>query len=144
MSNRNVLKAPKEIEFWAASCHPSVDAQKAQLHVIEHIAKLCHTNNKALCEFHGDMSHAAWDDLPSDKKCSISLGVLYVIVNDVTLQDIHEHWLWDKNKNGWMYGEVKDVVNKIHPSLRAFDELGNDIKKLKDQLFYNTIMSFLK
>ena len=29
----------------------------------------------------------------------------------------HIRWSWDKRLNGWIYGNLKDNSNKIHPGL---------------------------
>jgi hypothetical protein len=62
-------------------------------------------------------------------------GVNFIINNtDADLNASHNNWLQMKIADGWVYGEVKDAENKIHPCIVPFDELP-EFQKKKDALF---------
>ena len=55
----------------------------------------------------------------------------------------HIRWSWDKRLNGWIYGNVKDNSNKIHPGLIPFQEL-SESEKEKDRELVRLIPALLQ
>jgi serine phosphatase RsbU (regulator of sigma subunit) len=55
----------------------------------------------------------------------------------------HIRWSWDKRLNGWIYGNIKDNSNKIHPGLIPYHEL-SDSEKEKDRELVRLIPSLLQ
>jgi serine phosphatase RsbU (regulator of sigma subunit) len=55
----------------------------------------------------------------------------------------HIRWCWDKRLNGWIYGNVKDNSNKIHPGLITYQEL-SEPEKEKDRELVRLIPSLLQ
>jgi len=55
----------------------------------------------------------------------------------------HIRWSWDKRLNGWIYGNVKDNLNKIHPGLIPFQEL-SESEKEKDRELVRLIPALLQ
>lgn len=55
----------------------------------------------------------------------------------------HIRWSWDKRLNGWIYGNVKDNSNKIHPGLIPYDEL-SESEKEKDRELVRLIPALLQ
>jgi serine phosphatase RsbU (regulator of sigma subunit) len=55
----------------------------------------------------------------------------------------HIRWSWDKRLNGWIYGNVKDNSNKIHPGLIPYQEL-SESEKEKDRELVRLIPALLK
>lgn len=103
--------------------------------LIEQIAKICHDTNKSFCETIRDFSQPAWVDAPQWQKDSAIAGVKYHLENpDAGPEDSHNSWLKVKYAEGWIWGEVKDPENKIHPCMVPYSELPLD-QKLKDYLF---------
>jgi hypothetical protein len=109
---------------------------------IEKIAKICHEANKVYCELHGDFSQRSWEDSPDFIKHSAIDGVEYHMNNpEAKASSSHENWLRFKEAEGWVYGEVKDVLKKTHPCMVPFDELP-EFQQTKDILFRNIVESF--
>ena len=54
----------------------------------------------------------------------------------------HIRWSWDKRLNGWIYGNVKDNENKIHPGLIPYEELA-ETEKEKDRELVRLIPALL-
>lgn len=90
---------------------------------IEDIARTCHEANRAVCEIHGDRSHFAWDDAPGWQKKAIINGVEFHLKGDYTPEETHDNWMRDKEKDGWVYGKVKDAEKKTHPCLVPYNKL---------------------
>ena len=110
--------------------------------IVLQIAKTCHSVNKAWCEHNGDMSQLDWAECADWQKKSAIQGVVFNLSNpDATPEDTHNSWLDAKIKDGWVYGEVKDVELKTHPSLLPYNEL-DDVEKVKDKLFQAIVSSF--
>lgn len=108
---------------------------------IEHLAKLTHTVNKALCEASGDDSQVSWDEAPDWQKESAIEGVIananFTVQSGgrpLPPEDNHDKWMSKKLRDGWRYGPVKDAENKVHPCLLPWNELPR-ADRLKDILF---------
>lgn len=92
--------------------------------VIELMARVVHEINRAYCESQGDHSQVAWEEAPEWQKISARLGVKLHLHNpNSTPADSHASWYAEKIKDGWKYGEVKDVEKKEHPCMVPFDQL---------------------
>ena len=51
----------------------------------------------------------------------------------------HELWVEERKKNGWIYGEVKDVEKQITPYLIPYNELTEEIKEYDRDTIRNII-----
>jgi ppGpp synthetase/RelA/SpoT-type nucleotidyltranferase len=49
----------------------------------------------------------------------------------------HARWCVERSLDGWQYGPVKDVDNKINPSLVAWDKLSAEIKAYDEEAVYH-------
>lgn len=103
---------------------------------IINVAKICHEANKAYCESLGDNSQVHWDEAPENIKQSAINGVENYMSGKITSSIAsHENWLEFKHKDGWVYGEVKNVEKKIHPCMVDYYSLPLEQQK-KDELFF--------
>ena len=99
------------------------------------IAKVCHQANKAWCEANGDLSQKNWEDAEDWQIDSAIKGVKFRLENPDAGHDAqHNAWMVEKIRDGWCYGETKDVEAKTHPCLVPFEELPVFQQK-KDALF---------
>jgi len=99
------------------------------------IAKICHQANKALCEQLGDQSQKDWDQAADWQRESAVKGVEFRLANpDAPNSAQHDAWMADKEKDGWVYGPVKDLAAKTHPCMVPYEELSEG-DKAKDALF---------
>jgi serine phosphatase RsbU (regulator of sigma subunit) len=68
-------------------------------------------------------------------------------LNDAEIETMagveHLRWSWDKRLNGWIYGNVKDISNKTHPGLIAYEELAESEKE-KDRELVRLIPALLQ
>lgn len=108
---------------------------------INHICKLCHDANNELMVANGETPQGAWDTLDDHLK-QMTRDSVQVIINDptITAEDIHNTWMDNKRRDGWVYGTTKDATKKTHPLMIPFDEM-NDIDKAKDQSFIDIVNS---
>jgi len=108
------------------------------------IAEVAHEVNKAYCKSIGDDSQPTWDDAPEWQKSSAVAGVNFHYENsEATPEDSHKSWLKEKEKDGWVYGEVKDPDKKMHPCMVEYNELPAQ-QQAKDALYVAVVRTLLK
>lgn len=106
---------------------------------VKEIAKLCHEANRHYCEFLGDSSQPIWEKAPEWQKESAITGVKSIVDNPrTTPSDSHMGWYMQKEKDGWVYGKVKDTEKKEHPCMVPFNELPHE-QQVKDILFVSIV-----
>lgn len=111
---------------------------------VQMVARICHEANKAYCEAIGDTSQKHWDEAPDNIKRSAIDGVQKYVDGIVTSPiQSHDNWLEFKHKDGWVYGEVKDVEKKTHPCMVDYYSLPEE-QRLKDELFFDICRTLLR
>lgn len=106
---------------------------------IEMIAKACHEVNKTYCESVGDTSQVSWEEAPDWQRESAINGVKFRLENpDSTSEDIHNNWMSEKTRDGWIYGTSKDELNKTHPCMVPYEQLPVE-QQTKDKLFITVV-----
>lgn len=107
----------------------------------EDIARVAHEVNRAYCLALGDLSQPAWEDAPEWQKKSALTGVALHLDNpEASAAASHESWLAEKERDGWVYGPVKDPALKQHPCMVPFEELPI-AQQAKDYLFRAVVHS---
>lgn len=102
---------------------------------IKLIAEACHEGNRVVCLANGDDTQKHWEEAEDWQKDSAVKGVQFRLDNpDATPESQHEAWCKDKTADGWVFGDVKDADNKIHPCILPYAELP-EAQKVKDRLF---------
>jgi hypothetical protein len=108
----------------------------------EDVAKIAHEANRAYCETLGDHSQVPWESAPQWQKDSALTGVnLHVDNPDAGPEASHISWYNEKQKDGWVWGPVKNPDKKEHPCMMPFNQLPLD-QQLKDRLFRHVVMAF--
>ncbi|XP_046677460.1 LOW QUALITY PROTEIN: ryanodine receptor-like [Homalodisca vitripennis] len=64
-------------------------------------------------------------------------------IRDRLAENIHEMWAMNKIEAGWMYGERRDDIRKIHPCLIQFERLPPAEKRYDTQLAVQTLKTIL-
>jgi hypothetical protein len=99
------------------------------------IAQVCHEANRAYCVAIGDNSQLPWAEAPEWQRTSAIKGVEFRLANpSAPPSSMHDSWLAEKEREGWVYGAVKDPVAKTHPCIVPYAELPEEQRK-KDSLF---------
>ena len=102
---------------------------------IEDIAAVSHEANRAYCRALGDHSQPSWPEAPDWQRESAIAGVTFHLANPGAEPSAsHDQWLLHKERDGWVYGEVKDPERKQHPCMVPFDQLPPE-QQAKDRLF---------
>jgi hypothetical protein len=96
-------------------------------------AMAIHEINKIYCGACGDNSQKPWEEAEDwQRKAAYDL-VDSVAQGEMTARQSHEAWLSAKEKDGWVYGEVKDGEKKMHPCMVPYDQLP-EFQKCKDTI----------
>ncbi|XP_038217168.1 ryanodine receptor isoform X32 [Zerene cesonia] len=74
---------------------------------------------------------------------SISLPSYIEQIRDKLAENIHEMWAMNKIEAGWMYGDQRDDLHKIHPCLVPFERLPPAEKRYDIQLAVQTLKTIL-
>jgi hypothetical protein len=102
---------------------------------LEHIARVCHEANRALCQAFGDETQLPWAEAPEWQRESSVKGVQFALSNpDGSPAAQHEAWMADKLANGWRKGAARDPARKVHNCLVPYDELPPE-GRAKDYVF---------
>ncbi|KAL6426510.1 hypothetical protein ACFW04_009145 [Cataglyphis niger] len=64
-------------------------------------------------------------------------------IRDKLAENIHEMWAMNKIEAGWIYGEVRDDLRKIHPCIVQFERLPAAEKRYDTQLAVQTLKTIL-
>jgi len=102
---------------------------------VQHIARVCHEVNRAICEAAGDMSQTLWENAEQWQRDSALKGVRFALENPgaaATAQ--HDAWMGDKIASGWVWGPEKDAEKKTHPCIVPYDALPFE-QRVKDHTF---------
>lgn len=100
------------------------------------IARVCHEANRAYSLAIGEDPATVfpeWDKAPVPIQESAILGVERAL-EGASPEQLHVSWLGSKQRDGWVYGPVKDIGKKQHPCMVAYNELP-PAQRLKDALF---------
>lgn len=109
---------------------------------VEHIAELCHEANRVFCAQNGDESQKSWRDAGEWQRQSAITGVRFALAHPEATPEIqHEAWLKDKQRDGWVYGAVKDPAKREHPCMVPHGELP-EFQRMKDNLFQSVVRCF--
>jgi hypothetical protein len=99
------------------------------------IAEVCHEANRSFRSRLAEHPGPEWDHESDEIRQGVIRAVKRALDEPlVTAARMHEEWMHDREKAGWVYGPEKDSKAKTHPCLVAYNELP-DSQKAKDVLF---------
>lgn len=105
------------------------------------VARICHEANRAYCVGIGEEHGQAWERAEAWQRDSAIAGVKFRLANPGALASAqHEAWFADKKAQGWVYGPVKDAMQKTHPCMVSWDALPM-VQQAKDSLFMGIVLS---
>lgn len=112
---------------------------------IEAVAKIAHAANVEYCRIQKQYEIPTWDQSSREIHESAMDGVRKILLNpSMTPEEAHHSWVEFKTKNGWVYAPgIRDYEKKTHPCLLPYSSLSHR-ERLKDVLFRNIVLSFLK
>lgn len=105
---------------------------------VDCIARTVHEGMRAYQAALGEPTAPPWDDAGWMQDSSRE-AVEFALSNP-TPGAQHEAWSRSKQRDGWVYGPVKDEIAKTHPSLRPFEELPQT-ERNKDALLIGVVQA---
>lgn len=101
-----------------------VSGQRMRVVDIDSVARVAHGIVGRYELVMGDDSAVGWLDLSREVRI-ITIRCAEAILGSPLMSLDRQHAMWCRGKleNWWLYGEVKDVVMKRHPSLVEFEQL---------------------
>lgn len=100
------------------------------------IARVVHEANRAYCQSIGDTSQVPFDEAPAWQVESVLNGIDGITSGEIRApHQSHESWMAQKQKDGWVYGEVKNEKTKEHPCMVPYEALPSE-QRMKDYLFF--------
>lgn len=111
-------------------------------------ARLAHEVNRAYCKEIGDDSQPGWEDAPQWQRESAFEGArahlnAFSAGIPMSPKDSHASWLSHKEKDGWVWGPVKDPEKKQHPCMVPYEQLPAE-QRMKDALFTAVVRAVLR
>jgi hypothetical protein len=106
----------------------------------EDIARVCHEAIRALQLALGEEPAPEWDNAPEEQHASTLEHVQHARDGGGSPELLHEMWCRAKRRDGWRYGEVKKVDDKLHPHLVAYDQLPPE-QQAKDELVAGIVVA---
>jgi hypothetical protein len=108
---------------------------------VQRIAKVCHEANRGLCAAFGDHSQTSWEDAPEWQRESAVSGVTHILSDpDAPPSASHDNWLAEKQRDGWVYGPVKNSETKEHPCMVPYEDLPQ-FQQAKDHVFKAVVLA---
>lgn len=100
------------------------------------IAEIAYYANNVYRKSIGEQYKTPWRYLSSQEIATLINAVNRVIESDIPYSPEVNHmaWLTEKIQQGWIYGEKEDVERRIHPCLKPYHKLSNEMKA-KDMIF---------
>ncbi len=113
------------------------------LDLIEAAARSAHNVNRVYSGAIGEVPKE-WDDLPVEVRRCVVQSVLTLIASPKnTPEMMHISWMHSMQKEGWIYGEKKDMTLKTHPCMVDYSELP-EAQRLKDELFTGAVLPYVE
>jgi hypothetical protein len=105
---------------------------------VNSIARTVHEGMRAYQAALNEPAAPPWDD--ADWMQESSREAVEFALGNPTPGAQHEAWVRSKERDGWVYGAVKDESAKTHPSLRPFEELP-ETERTKDALLIGIVQA---
>jgi hypothetical protein len=109
---------------------------------IQQIAKTAHAIHRAYCLEMGIPTQPKWEDVESDHKEVVYSSINQIIQGGIkTVEESHDNFIEFKYEQGWRYGVVYSIENKLNPRMVSFSLLTPE-QRVKERLFFECVSSF--
>jgi len=105
------------------------------------VARVCHEANRAYCFGIGDERAVPWHEADAEMRASAVAGVRFRLEHPgASPAAQHEEWREARRSQGWVYGPVKDAMQKTHPCMVPWESLPMQ-QQAKDVLFMAIVLA---
>mgnify|MGYP003640624765 CR=1 FL=1 len=109
---------------------------------IKQVAKTAHATHRAYCIEMGIPTQPKWNDVESEHKQVVCNSVNLILIGHIdTVEESHDEFIKFKHSQGWRFGEIYSIENKINPRMVAFSRLTLE-QRIKERLFFECVVSF--
>jgi hypothetical protein len=111
--------------------------------MIEQIAKTAHAIHIAYCLEMEIPTQPKWEDVENEHKDIVYNSVRQIIQGSIkSVEESHNKFVESKYAQGWRFGEVYSIKEKINPRIVDFSRLTLE-QKIKGRLFFECVSSFI-
>ena len=112
--------------------------------MIEQIAKTAHAIHRAYCLEMGIPTQPKWEDVDSGHKDVVYTSIINITQGSVkSAEESHNKFIESKYAQGWRFGEVYSIEDKLNPRMVDFSRLTIE-QRVKEKLFFECVNSFNK
>ena len=110
--------------------------------MIEQIAKTAHAIHRAYCLEMGIPTQPKWEDVDNGHKAVVYNSIRHIINGTIkTVEESHNKFIESKYEQGWRFGEVYSIEDKLNPRMVDFSRLTLE-QRIKERLFFECVSSF--
>jgi hypothetical protein len=111
----------------------------------DYLANICHELVMAIRKLNDEKDFdIKYADLSDEEKNRVSNLIKRILYNpEITAKKLHNEWIEEKAKDGWIYGEKTDRDKKIHACMVEYEQL-NFFQQLKDKIFIETVKFYIE
>ena len=111
--------------------------------MIEQIAKTAHSIHRAYCLQMGIPTQPKWEDVENEHKDVVRHSIRHIIKGNINnVEESHDNFIKFKHEQGWRFGEVYSIENKLNPRMVCFSRLTLE-QRIKEALFFECVISFM-
>tara|TARA_B110000967_G_C18539219_1_gene389746 strand:- start:267 stop:605 length:339 start_codon:yes stop_codon:yes gene_type:complete len=112
--------------------------------MIEQIAKTAHAIHRAYCLEMGIPTQPKWEDVDSGHKDVVYTSIINITQGSIkSVEESHNKFIESKYAQGWRFGEVYSIEDKLNPRMVDFSRLTIE-QRVKEKLFFECVNSFNK
>jgi hypothetical protein len=110
---------------------------------LERIAKACHEVHNVLCKNSGQKV-TPWEEKSEEHRETVKNSVKKILSGIIqSPQEAHMNFVFQKRKDGWVYGERHSNRKKVSPRLCDWNDLP-EVERQKEEYFFAVASSFIK
>ena len=110
--------------------------------MIEQIAKTAHAIHRAYCLEMGIPTQPKWENVENGHKDVVYNSIRHIIQGSIkSVEESHNKFVESKYAQGWRFGEVYSIEDKLNPRMVDFSRLTME-QRVKERLFFECVSSF--
>jgi|TARA_B110000093_G_scaffold42958_1_gene45980 hypothetical protein len=110
--------------------------------MIEQIAKTAHAIHRAYCLEMGIPTQPKWEDVENGHKDVVYNSIRQIMQGSIkSVEESHNKFIESKYTQGWRFGEVYSIEDKLNPRMVDFIKLTAE-QRVKERLFFECVSSF--